>query len=160
MDTRSRGNPDSTLNHDQAINKTVGEVEPHSMAEVQQTAGGSGTTSVSSSYQDLVLTIDNKIITAKGNARFDHVKSLLEVHIDRRFSCKICGHESQDRTNLVTHIGYIHGAPPCESCKEECFGVCIIKEHNQFMESHNTESPRGKPTSTHPLVTVINSLAK
>ena len=87
----SKGNPDSTSNQEpgQVISDTEVETEPSSLAEVQHTAGGNGTTSVSSSYQDLVLAIDNKVITARGNARFNQVKSLLAVHVDGRFSCKV-----------------------------------------------------------------------
>ena len=73
-------------------------------------ARGSRTHSVSSSYQDLVLAVGNRTITGKGNTRFDHVQSLLAVHEDGRFSCKICGHESHDRINLVVHKGILHGA--------------------------------------------------
>ena len=61
------------------------------------------------------------------------------------YSCQVCGHESHDRTNLVAHIGFIHGVPPCESCHDQCFGTCT------------TGINRNSPTSTQfPPVTISN----
>ena len=98
------------------------------------TAGDDDTTSISSSYNDLVITINNRAITARGNARLNRVESLLNVLNNGGFSCKACGYESHDRTNVVAHIGFIHGTPPCESCQDHCFGNCIVEKHKKFRE--------------------------
>ena len=107
-----------------------------------------------------MITIDNQVLMARGNARLNRVESLLNVLSNGGFSCKTCGHESHDRTNVVAHIGFVHGTPPCESCQDHCFGNCIVEKHKKFRESQYSESSRGSPTSTQPPFPVINSWAK
>ena len=87
---------------------------------------------MSSSYQYLELTISDKTLTVGGSARFDHVQTFLTEHEDGRFSCKICGHESHDRINLVVHIGFLHGAPP--------LATPVVTNALEFALSKNTMS--------------------
>ena len=122
------------------------------------TTGDDGTTFISSSYKDLVLTINNQVITARGSARLSKVESLLNMLNNGRFYCKTCGYESHDRTNLVVHIGFIHGTPPCESCHDQCFGDCVVDINRNFNESQF--SAQSSPTSTHPPSMTISNWIK
>ena len=96
----------------------------------------SNDSTVSSSYSNLVIDVGGEIITVRGSKRTEKVTSLLRILETGRYSCQVYGEESQDRTNIVVHIGFIHDAPPYESCRNKCFDTCT------------TNTNKNSPTST------------
>ena len=82
---------------------------------------------VSSLYSDLVIDVGGEIIIVHRSKKTDKVTSLLRILGTGRYSCYNCGEESHNRTNIVVHIGFIHDAPPCESCCDMCFDTCTTK---------------------------------
>ena len=110
-DTSVESGPDSTSSqihesrHTVEVDDTEVEVEPLAHVDTQHTATRvSRTPSVSSSYQDLKLTVGGKTLTVRGNARFDHVQTLKTVHEDGRFTCKICGRVCLSKTGKLIHL--------------------------------------------------------
>ena len=43
--------------------------------------------------------------------------------------------ESHNRTNIATHIGFIHDAAPYELCGETCFNTCTTQERTDLPTS-------------------------
>ena len=79
------------------------EMTEPSVPTEEHTTGDDDATSISGSYKDLVLTINNQVITARGSARLNRVESSLNVLSNEGFSCKACGYEFHDRTNVNIH---------------------------------------------------------
>ena len=90
---------------------------------------------VSSSYMDLELNIGDETVRTRGSRRTDIITSHLLELSNGRFACLYCNFESHDKTNVATHIGYIHNSSPCELCRQTCFNTCSVQEKSELPSS-------------------------
>ena len=99
---------------------------------------------VSSSYQDIEMVIRGKTLMVRVNTRFSQIQNMITEHEDGKFSCQICGYESQARINVTLHIGFVHGNLSCNFCADYCLGNCIVREHEEIIRDHDTEPLQGQ----------------